>query len=115
MDCRTRSHRPIRGLIVSKQRITQHKAAERNANKENAELKRENHRLQRQVARLQKLVNKLLQSSSTVEESPEAQVQPLAVDGVECPSCKGPLTVVTLNVRVLRACKACGYRKVDGV
>lgn len=72
------------------------------ANKENRKLKRE-------IAKLQKYVAKLLSQPAHAE--PDEEPVRLSVEGVQCPQCEAPITTVNLGVKVLKACKACGWRK----
>jgi hypothetical protein len=71
--------------------------------------RKENRKLKRQLARAEKRVEKLV----STEESAEDEVPvPLSNEGVDCPSCQQPVKTIQLGVKTLKACKACGWRKV---
>jgi hypothetical protein len=81
------------------------------SNKELAEVKRENHKLKRQIARLQKYVTKLMEQGPASVVPDEGPVQPLE-NSIDCQTCGKPLTIVSFGTKVLKACKACGWRQV---
>lgn len=75
-------------------------------------VQKENGKLKKEVAKLQKYVAKLLSRQAATLPDEEEQVEHLQTDGVQCPDCNKPLSVVNLGVKSLRVCKACGWRKV---
>jgi len=79
-------------------------------NRELAEVKRENHKLKRQISRLQKYVTKLMEQGP-VSPPDDSPVLPLE-NSIDCQTCGKPLTVVNFGTKVLKACKACGWRQV---
>jgi DNA-directed RNA polymerase subunit RPC12/RpoP len=92
-------------------RITPHRPPKDESRKQLADIKRENHQLKRALARAEKQVTRLVENSALVVE-PES-ISPMDSGGVECPSCKGFLTTVTIGPKTLVACKNCGFRKVS--
>lgn len=79
--------------------------------KELQTLRKENHKQQREISRLTKMLSKVLVSEEESAED-EDDVTPLSDEGVQCPECNNPLTVVNLGIKTLRACKGCGWRKM---
>lgn len=75
--------------------------------------KKENRKLKRELSKLQKYVAKLLDQSEMFpdpEMNEEIKLPP--VEGAQCPTCQGPLSIVNLGTKTLKACKSCGWRKV---
>jgi len=85
--------------------------------RELAETKRENHKLKRQLAKMQKRLVKAIETEASPEVDDEVtaleQAPKQDTTGVACPSCDGPVTVIKLGTKALKACKNCGWRKMD--
>lgn len=89
------------------------KKEERVSRKELAEKDREIHQLRRQVSRLQKQLAKVLTFKEELTEEDTSLVK--SASAATCPKCDAH-GLVTVNLplnKVLMACKACSWRKVE--